>query len=55
MAAALGGVVLGGVGALLGFISGTSPLRGAARMILLAALAAAVTVAVGSMVGATLG
>jgi VIT1/CCC1 family predicted Fe2+/Mn2+ transporter len=54
-AAVLGGVVLGGVGALLGFLSGTSPLRAAARMIVLAALAAGVTVGVGRVVGASLG
>jgi VIT1/CCC1 family predicted Fe2+/Mn2+ transporter len=54
-AAALGAVVLGGVGALLGFLSGTNPVRAAARMIVLAALAAGVTVGVGRLVGASLG
>jgi VIT1/CCC1 family predicted Fe2+/Mn2+ transporter len=54
-AAVLGAVVLGGVGALLGFLSGTNPVRAAARMIVLAALAAGVTVGVGRLVGASLG
>jgi VIT1/CCC1 family predicted Fe2+/Mn2+ transporter len=54
-AAAVGAVVLAGIGALLGFLSGTSPLRSAARMVALAALAAAVTVGVGRVVGASLG
>jgi VIT1/CCC1 family predicted Fe2+/Mn2+ transporter len=53
-AAALGAVVLGGVGAFLGFISGTSPVRSAARMVVLAAFAAGVTVLVGRLVGASL-
>jgi VIT1/CCC1 family predicted Fe2+/Mn2+ transporter len=54
-AAVLGAIVLGGVGALLGFLSGTSPLRSAVRMVVLAALAAGVTVGVGRLVGASLG
>lgn len=54
-AAALGAVVLAVVGGFLGFLSGTSPLKSAARMVMLAALAAAVTVGVGRLVGATLG
>jgi VIT1/CCC1 family predicted Fe2+/Mn2+ transporter len=54
-AAALGAVVLGAVGALIGFLSGTSPVRAAVRMILLAAMAAGVTVGVGRVVGASLG
>jgi VIT1/CCC1 family predicted Fe2+/Mn2+ transporter len=54
-AAVVGGVVLAAIGGLLGFLAGTSPLRSAARMVVLAALAAAVTVSVGRLVGATLG
>jgi len=54
-AGALGAVVLGGVGAFLGFLSGSSPLRSALRMVLLAALAAGVTVGIGRLVGASLG
>jgi VIT1/CCC1 family predicted Fe2+/Mn2+ transporter len=54
-AAVLCAVVLGGVGAFLGFLSGTNPLRAAARMVALAALAAGVTVGVGRLVGASLG
>lgn len=54
-AAAVSGVVLAGVGALLGFLSGTSPWRSAARMVLLAALAAGVTVGVGKLVGTAIG
>jgi VIT1/CCC1 family predicted Fe2+/Mn2+ transporter len=55
VAAGLGGVVLGGVGALIGFLSGTSPARSALRMVVLAAVAAGVTVGIGRLVGATLG
>jgi vacuolar iron transporter family protein len=54
-AAVLGAVVLGAVGGLLGFLSGTNPARAAARMIVLAALAAGVTVAVGRLVGHSIG
>ena len=54
-AAALGAVVLGGVGAFLGFLSGANPVRSALRMVLLAALAAGVTVGIGRLVGASLG
>jgi VIT1/CCC1 family predicted Fe2+/Mn2+ transporter len=54
-AAALGALVLGAVGAFLGFLSGASPLRAAFRMVGLAALAAGVTVGVGRLVGAGLG
>jgi vacuolar iron transporter family protein len=54
-AAALGGVILGAVGAFVGFLSGTSPVRAAFRMVVLAALAAGVTVGVGRLVGASLG
>lgn len=55
VAAGLGGLVLGSVGALLGFLSGVNPARAAVRMVLLAALAAGVTVGVGRLVGASLG
>ncbi len=55
VASSLGAVVLASVGGLLGFLAGTSPFRSAARMVLLAAVAAAVTVGVGRLVGATLG
>jgi VIT1/CCC1 family predicted Fe2+/Mn2+ transporter len=54
-AAAVGAVVLAGIGGLLGFLAGTSPLRSAVRMVALAAVAAAVTVGVGRVVGASLG
>jgi VIT1/CCC1 family predicted Fe2+/Mn2+ transporter len=50
--AALGGVVLAAVGGLLGFLSGASPLRSAARMFGLAALAAAATTSIGRLIGA---
>jgi VIT1/CCC1 family predicted Fe2+/Mn2+ transporter len=53
--AALAGVVLASVGALVGFLSGTSVWRSAARMVSLAALAAGVTYAVGRTFGATVG
>jgi VIT1/CCC1 family predicted Fe2+/Mn2+ transporter len=55
VSAGLGAVVLGGVGAVIGFLSGTSPARSALRMVVLAAVAAAVTVGIGRLVGATLG
>jgi VIT1/CCC1 family predicted Fe2+/Mn2+ transporter len=55
VAAGVGAVVLGGVGALIGFLSGTSPTRSALRMVVLAAVAAGVTVGIGRLVGATLG
>jgi vacuolar iron transporter family protein len=51
----LGGVVLAGVGALLGFLSGGSPVKSGLRMFGLAALAAAATVAMGRLVGGILG
>jgi VIT1/CCC1 family predicted Fe2+/Mn2+ transporter len=54
-AAGLGAVVLGGVGAFLGFLSGANPVLTAARMVVLAALAAGVTVGIGRLVGASLG
>jgi VIT1/CCC1 family predicted Fe2+/Mn2+ transporter len=52
LSAALAGLVLGSVGVLVGFLSGTSPLRSAARMVGLAALAAAITYGVGRLFGA---
>ena len=52
---ALAATVLGGVGALLGLLSGTSPWRSGGRMLGLAALAAGVTYALGRLFGATLG
>jgi VIT1/CCC1 family predicted Fe2+/Mn2+ transporter len=51
--ALLAGVVLAGVGGFVGFLSGTSVARSAARMAGLAALAAGVTYAVGRAFGAT--
>jgi VIT1/CCC1 family predicted Fe2+/Mn2+ transporter len=54
-ASVLGGVILSAVGAFVGFLSGTSPVRAAFRMVVLAALAAGVTVGVGRLVGASLG
>jgi vacuolar iron transporter family protein len=54
-ASALAGTVLAGVGALVGFLSGTSMWRSAARMLGLAALAAGITYAVGRIFGATVG
>jgi VIT1/CCC1 family predicted Fe2+/Mn2+ transporter len=53
-AGVLAGLVLAGVGAFVGFLSGTSVLRSALRMAGLAALAAAITWAVGRAFGATL-
>ena len=52
--ATLAGVVLAAVGALVGFLSGTSPFRSAARMLGLAAAAAGVTYLVGRLFGATI-
>jgi len=52
-AAVLAFVVLAGVGALVGFLSGTSLVTSAARMAGLAALAAGVTYGVGRIFGAT--
>ncbi len=52
-AAALAFAVLAGVGALVGFLSGTSVVRSALRMAGLAALAAGVTYGVGRVFGAT--
>jgi VIT1/CCC1 family predicted Fe2+/Mn2+ transporter len=53
--AGVAAVVLASVGGLLGFISGTSPLRSGARMLLLAAGAAGITFGLGHLVGASLG
>jgi len=53
--AGLAAVVLAGVGALMGFLSGTSLLRSAARMVGLAGLAAGVTHLVGRLFGAAVG
>ena len=53
VAAVLAFSVLAGVGALVGFLSGTSLVRSAARMAGLAAVAAGVTYAVGRLFGAT--
>jgi vacuolar iron transporter family protein len=55
VSAGLAGVVLATVGGLVGFLSGTSIVRGAARMVGLAALAAGVTYLVGRLFGATVG
>jgi VIT1/CCC1 family predicted Fe2+/Mn2+ transporter len=48
---ALAGLVLGAVGAFLGVLSGTGALRSAARMLVLAALAASLTFGVGHLLG----
>ena len=53
-AAGLAALVLVGVGSLVAFLSGTSVWQGAGRMVLLAALAAGVTYAVGRVFGAAL-
>jgi vacuolar iron transporter family protein len=53
ISAALAGLVLAGVGGLIGFLSATSIVRSAARMVGLAVLAAGVTYAVGRIFGAT--
>lgn len=53
-AAGLALAILAGVGAGLGFLSGTSPLRSAARMAGLASLAAGVTYGLGRLFGTTL-
>ena len=49
--AAVGGIILAAVGALLGFLAGTSALRSSARMLLLAMIATFITVAIGRLVG----
>jgi VIT1/CCC1 family predicted Fe2+/Mn2+ transporter len=55
VSAAITAVVLGAVGAALGFLSGTSPLRSSLRMLGLAAAAASLTFGVGRIFGATMG
>ena len=55
VSAALAFLVLGGVGGLVGFLAGTSPWKGGARMVGLAALAAAVTFGVGRLLGVAVG
>jgi vacuolar iron transporter family protein len=47
--------VLAGVGALVGFLAGTSPWRSGARMLALGALAAAITFGVGKLLGVAVG
>jgi VIT1/CCC1 family predicted Fe2+/Mn2+ transporter/rubrerythrin len=54
-ASGLAAIVLAGVGGLIGFLSGTSIVRSAARMVGLAALAAGVTYLVGKAFGAAVG
>ena len=54
-ATVLAGAVLAGVGAAVGFLSGTSMARSAARMLGLAVLAAGITYAVGRLFGAAVG
>jgi VIT1/CCC1 family predicted Fe2+/Mn2+ transporter len=51
----LGFGVLAGVGALVGFLSGTSAWRSAARMLGLALLATGVTYTIGRLFGAAVG
>jgi VIT1/CCC1 family predicted Fe2+/Mn2+ transporter len=55
LAAGLAGTVLAAVGAVVGFLSGTSPLRSAGRMVGLAAVAAGITYGVGRLFGASVG
>ena len=55
IAAGLAFGVLGGVGAFVGFLSGTSMVRSAGRMVGLGVLAAGVTYTVGRMFGAAVG
>ncbi len=52
LSSALAGLVLCGVGVLVAFLSGTSPVRSAARMVGLAAVAATITYGVGRLFGA---
>jgi len=51
LSAAMAFAVLGGVGALVGFLSGTSPWKSGARMVGLALLAAGATYGVGKLLG----
>jgi VIT1/CCC1 family predicted Fe2+/Mn2+ transporter len=55
LAGGLAGTVLATVGAVVGFLSGTSPVRSAGRMLGLAALAAGATYGVGRLFGASVG
>jgi vacuolar iron transporter family protein len=55
LSAALAFGVLGGVGGLVGFLAGTSPWKGGARMVGLGALAAAITFGVGRLLGVAVG
>ena len=55
LAGALAALTLVGVGAFLAVLSGTNPVRSAARMLGLAALAAAITFGLGRLVGSALG
>ena len=55
LAAGLAGAVLALVGTVVGFLSGTSALRSAARMVGLAGVAAGITYAVGRLFGAAAG
>ncbi len=55
LAAGLAGAVLALVGTVVGFLSGTSALRSAARMVGLAGVAAGITYAVGRLFGAATG
>jgi VIT1/CCC1 family predicted Fe2+/Mn2+ transporter len=52
LASGLAGALLAAVGGVIGFLSGTSVVRSAARMVGLAGLAASVTYAVGRLFGA---
>ena len=54
LSAALAGLILAAVGGVVAFLSGTSMVKGAARMVGLAAVAAGITYAVGRIFGATL-
>ena len=55
VSAGLASLVLTAVGAIVAFLSGTSPVRSAARMVGLAGLAAGITYLVGRLFGATVG
>ncbi len=55
IASGLAAALLIAVGTLLGILAGTSPIKSAARMVGLAALAAAVTFGLGRLVGKTVG
>jgi VIT1/CCC1 family predicted Fe2+/Mn2+ transporter len=55
LSAALAFTVLGGVGALVGFLAGTSPWRSGGRMVGLGLLAAGITFGVGKLLGVAVG